>query len=379
MVPMSINFAFALVLFTFLPVNAARVLLSLYALDLGAAPLAVGFLTATFSLFPMLLAVLSGKITDRVGSRWPVLGGTVFVLCGMLMPYFLPSVTMLYVAAAMNGFAFAFFSVSLQNLIGTLSPPKNRTHNFSIFSLMVASANFAGPLFAGFTIDRSGYAVACLYDALFALVPMVMLAVWGGRLPGGTSGPRPAGSVLETLADPAVRKTLATGGLLMAGQDLFQTYMPVYGHSIGLTASEIGVVVGMFAGAAFVTQLMIKRLINRFSMELVLTYTLYLAAATFVLMPFFRSSTALAVLAFVFGLAICLGQPIITMLMFSHSTEGRSGEALGLRITVNHLTRVVSPVLFGSIASVLGLSPLFWISAALMGSGGILSRPKVAG
>ena len=74
---MSIYFAFALVLFTFLPVNGARVLLSLYALDLGAAPLAVGFLTATFSVFPMLLAVLSGKITDRVGARWPVLCGTV--------------------------------------------------------------------------------------------------------------------------------------------------------------------------------------------------------------------------------------------------------------------------------------------------------------
>lgn len=373
---MPIYFAFALVLSTFLPVNAARVLLSLYALDLGAEPLAVGFLTATFSVFPMLLAVISGKITDRVGARWPVLGGTLFVLGGMLAPYFVRGVPLLYFAAAMNGFAFAFFSVSLQNLIGMMSAPQDRTHNFSIFSLMVASANFIGPLFAGFAIDRFGHATACLYVGLFALVPMVMLAGWGGGLPRGSSGPRPAGGVRETLSDPAVRKTLATGGLLMAGQDLFQTYMPVYGHSIGLSASAIGVVVGMFAAAAFVVQLVIKRLINRYSMELVLTYTLYLAAATFVLMPFFRSATALSVLAFIFGLAIFLGQPIITMLMFSHSTEGRSGEALGLRITVNHLTRVVSPVVFGSIATAVGLQPLFWISALLMGSGAAVTRPK---
>ncbi|MEI7679134.1 MAG: MFS transporter [Betaproteobacteria bacterium] len=373
---MSIYFAFALVLFTFLPVNGARVLLSLYALDLGAAPLAVGFLTATFSVFPMLLAVLSGKITDRVGARWPVLCGTVIVLCGMLVPYFLRGVPLLFVAAALNGFAFAFFSVSLQNLIGMMSPAQDRTHNFSIFSLMVASANFAGPLFAGFAIDHYGHATACLFAALLALIPMVMLAGWGGGLPGGTSGPRPAGGVRETLADPAVRKTLATGGLLMAGQDLFQTYMPVYGHGIGLSASAIGVVVGMFAAAAFVVQLVIKRLINRYSMERLLTYTLYLAAGTFLLMPFFKSATALAILAFIFGLAICLGQPIITMLMFSHSTEGRSGEALGLRITVNHLTRVVSPVVFGSIASALGVQPLFWISAILLGSGGAMTRPK---
>ena len=373
---MSIYFAFALVLFTFLPVNGARVLLSLYALDLGAAPLAVGFLTATFSVFPMLLAVLSGKITDRVGARWPVFGSAVIVLCGMLLPYFLGGVPLLFVASALNGFAFAFFSVSLQNLIGMMSPAQDRTHNFSIFSLMVASANFAGPLFAGFAIDHYGHATACLFAALLALIPMIMLAGWGGGLPGGTSGPRPAGGVRETLADPAVRKTLATGGLLMAGQDLFQTYMPVYAHGIGLSASAIGVVVGMFAAAAFVVQLVIKRLINRYSMEQLLTYTLYLAAGTFLLMPFFKSATALAILAFIFGLAICLGQPIITMLMFSHSTEGRSGEALGLRITVNHLTRVVSPVVFGSIASAFGVQPLFWISAILLGSGGAMTRPK---
>jgi MFS family permease len=375
---MSIYFAFALTLFTFLPVNAARVLLSLYALDLGARPLAVGVLTATFSVFPMLLAVFAGKVTDRVGSRWPVLGGAIIVLCGMTLPFFERGLTVLYVASAINGLAFAFFSVSLQNLIGLASTPQQRPQNFSTFSLMVASANFAGPLFAGFMIDRSGHATACLYVALFALVPITMLVGFGGGMPGGTSGPKPAGSVRETLADPAVRKTLATGGLIMAGQDLFQTYMPVYGHSIGLSASAIGVIVGMFAAAAFVVQFVIKRLIARYTMEVLLTYTLYLAAASFVLIPFFRNATMLALLAFVFGLAICCAQPIITMLMFSHSTEGRSGEALGLRVTVNHLTRVVSPVVFGSIASALGVLPLFWISAVMLGSGGVLVRPKPA-
>lgn len=373
---MSTKFAFTLVLFAFLPSNAARVLLALYALDLGAQPLAIGLLTASFSIFPMMLAVIAGKVTDRVGSRWPVLAGTVVVLCGMLVPYFERSLTALYVAAAMNGLAFAFFSVSLQNLIGLMSTPAQRAQNFTTFSLMVSAANFAGPLFAGFTIDRSGHAVTCLYVALFSLIPMIMLAGWGGGMPGGTSGPKPAGSLRDTLADPAVRKTLATGGLLMAGQDLFQTYMPVYGHSVGLSASAIGVILAAFASAAFVVQIVISRLIARFSAEMLLTYALYLSAASFVFIPFFQGATVLTLLAFMFGLGICCGQPIITMLMFSHSTAGRSGEALGLRITVNHLTRVVSPVVFGSLGTAFGVAPLFWISAVLLGAGGTIARPK---
>jgi MFS family permease len=373
---MSIYFAFALTFFTFVPVHAARMLLALYALNLGAQPLAVGILAATFSVSPMLLAVLAGKLTDRIGSRWPVLLGTVGVLCGMLVPYFFRGLPALYVAAAMNGLSFAFYSVSLQNLVGLLSKPGDRAQSFSNFSLMISTASFTGLLFAGFSIDHSGHAIACLHVALLSLVPMAMLVIWGGALPGGRRDAAPAGSIRDTLTAPAVRKVLATSSLIMSGQDLFQTYMPVYGHSIGLSASAIGIVLGMFSGAAFVVRIVLTRLLARFSVEALLTYAFYLGAASFILVPFFKNAVVLALLSFAFGLGMGCGQPIITMLMFSHSAEGRSGEALGLRITVNHLTRVVGPVVFGSIASVLGLLPLFWINALMLASGGMLSRPK---
>ena len=62
--------------------------------------------------------------------------------------------------------------------------------------------------------------------------------------------------------------------------------------------------------------------------------------------------------------------------MFSHSTEGRSGQTLGLRLTANNFVRVVGPVLFGAIGSALGLPPVFWINALMMGSGGLMSRSR---
>jgi len=64
------------------------------------------------------------------------------------------------------------------------------------------------------------------------------------------------------------------------------------------------------------------------------------------------------------------------ILMFSRSTEGRSGETLGLRLTTNNLTRVIGPVLFGLVATGLGLVPVFAVSAAVMAAGGVLSRPR---
>jgi len=74
----------------------------------------------------------------------------------------------------------------------------------------------------------------------------------------------------------------------------------------------------------------------------------------------------------------CCG-PIATMLMFGNSPPGRSGEALGLKITVNHFVKVVSPVVFGFIGSAVGLPPVFWINALMLGIGGLVSRPRKNG
>ena len=62
--------------------------------------------------------------------------------------------------------------------------------------------------------------------------------------------------------------------------------------------------------------------------------------------------------------------------MYAQSSEGRSGQTLGLRLTANNLVRVVGPVLFGAVGAVLGLSAVFWIIAVIMAARGALSRTK---
>ncbi len=178
------------------------------------------------------------------------------------------------------------------------------------------------------------------------------------------------------LATKGVGKTLATSSLLQTGQDLFQFYLPVYAHGVGLSASAIGVVLAMNSAAAFVVRLVLPRLIAKFREDKVLAGAFFAGAASFALLPFFTSSTLLALVAFAYGLGMGCGQPIVTMQMFSNSAAGRSGEALGLRMTVNHLTRVVGPVIFGFIGSAFGLPAVFWVNGLMLGGGGALSRTR---
>jgi hypothetical protein len=58
------------------------------------------------------------------------------------------------------------------------------------------------------------------------------------------------------------------------------------------------------------------------------------------------------------------------MRIFHFAPPGRSGEAIGLKITTNHLTNMVSPLLFGGFATALGLGPMFWLNGLMMVAGG---------
>lgn len=375
---MSINFALALTLFYGTGMRAAQVLLALYALHLGAKPLPIGILAATYAAFPMLLSWQVGKLADRFGSRWPLMCGAFCGTCGMLVPYFLPGLPALYLASAMYGLLHAFSNVCLQNMVGLLSNPRNRSRNFSNFTLVQSVTVFLGPLLSGFSIDYAGYAVACLSLALISLAPMAMLAIRGGILTKGSPASALAGSVRDLLAETGLWRVLVTSSLMTTGVDLFQFYMPIYGHGIGLSASAIGVVLAMFAVAAFIVRMVLPLLIARFTEEKILVWAFFFGAASLMLVPFFKSVAVLALISFLFGLGMGSGAPITLMQTFSNAAEGRSGEAMGLRVTVNQMTRVVVPLVFGSIGSLFGLVPVFWVNALMLAGGGAIGRRKGA-
>ncbi len=76
--------------------KSSRVLTTLYAIELGADSLVIGFLISMYGLFPLLLAVSAGKVSDRFGFRYPSLLGLSGVSLGLLLPYLIPRLTTLF-------------------------------------------------------------------------------------------------------------------------------------------------------------------------------------------------------------------------------------------------------------------------------------------
>ena len=372
---MSVRFIIALALFNMTSVRIGRVLLTLYAIKLGAEPVFIGMLAAGFSVIPVCLSWVAGRWSDRFGARWLLLIGVSGSSAGMLLPYFAPGLATILLAGVLSGLSMSFCNVCLQNLVGILSTQENRARNFSNYTLANSLSAFTGPLIAGFAIDHTGLDNTCLVVMAFAIVPLAMLILRGSALPRGRRKARATGNLWHAVSAPGVWRVLAISSVGQTGTDLFQFYMPVYAHDIGLSASAIGIVLAAYSAAAFVVRYFLPRLISYLGEDKVLRYAFATSALAVLLVPFFKSAVPLAMISFLIGLSLGLMGPITMMLMFAQSTDGRSGEALGLRQTGDNLTRLTGPVLFGLVASAAGLAAVFWLNAFMLASGSVLARP----
>jgi len=354
--------------------KGSKVLISLYASDLGADLFSIGVLASLYGLAPLVLAVYAGKVSDRLGMRIPMVIGSFGLALGMVLPFFVRHLYILYIATACISVGYIFFQVAVHNLIGSLGDADARVRNFGAFALGGATSSFFGPLAAGFGMDHFGAAESYLLLAISPLASGLCLLFYHKMIPTGrqVAEPHPDASVMDLVRDTQLRRVLITSGVILTGIDLYTFYFPIYGRSIGLSASVIGVILSMQAVAAFVVRVLMPRLVKRSSEETVLTYSLYIAGLTYMLFPLFQNVAILALISFVLGLGLGCGQPLSIILTYNRSPAGRSGEALGVRLTVNKFTQVAVPLIFGAVGAKFGLLPVFWSNAVFLMTGGRL-------
>ena len=355
--------------------RGAKMVVSLSALDLGATPLQVGLLAALFAAFPLVLAVYAGKVSDRIGVRRPIAAGSAMLAIGLLVPLVASGLPALMVCAALVGLGHIFFHVSIHNLIGAYGGGEARTRNFATFSLGASVSAFIGPSLSGFSIDGWGFPPTYMLLAGVALLPAAIILAYPRLVPPREvhAHDEKSGGSLAMLRNAGLRRTLIMSGVTLTGIELFTFYFPVYGRSIDLSATAIGMVMSSYAIAAFIVRLGMSRATRRMGEVGVLTASLFVAGLTYLMVPLVSQAALLALMAFLLGLGLGCAQPLTILLTYNHAPAGRSGEALGMRLTVNKLTQIIVPVVFGGIGSAFGLFPVFWANGAFLLAGGVVS------
>jgi predicted MFS family arabinose efflux permease len=355
--------------------RGSKILVTIEALDFSASSAAIGVLAALYAALPLLVAVYAGKISDRVGYRLPIAWGAVGMALALIVPAIMPGMPSLFACTALLGLTHIFHHVAMHNAVGAFGGGNDRTKNFGTYALGQSIAAFIGPSLAGFSIDHAGHRMTFIGLAIVSLLPALLVAVRAIKMP--PHAPRreetAKGNAFDLLRMPAMRRTLIMGGATLTAIELFSFYFPVYGKAIGLSASWIGIIMSINAAAGFVVRLVMHRLALRYTEIVLLTASLFIAGACYIFIPLASDIVLLSALSFVLGFGLGSAQPLTIIITYNQAPAGRSGEALGLRLTVNKITQIGVPLVFGSMSAALGVLPVFWAAAAFLIGGGLIS------
>ena len=351
-----------------------RVTCSLDGLYEHATALEVGFMMALFAFVPALFAIRVGQWVDKVGPKKPVLIGIAIMIVAVLFPICFNVKTFglwpLFAACMTNGLGFLFVQLTNQQTVGHLSTTKTRTNNFAFLAMGYSAANLSAPIASGYLIDHIGFQSAYYLSLSAVALGMIsfMLFIWP-KLPDRLNqNKRPKKqSSFDLFRIPHVRNVLIASSFMSMAWDLQSFMIPVYGTEIGLSASQVGWILGVFASATFIVRLFMPLIARHLSEWQTITAAFGFGTLSYVLFPIFENFYTLCAVAFLLGLALGSSQPNVMSLIHTESPPGRTGEALGLRTMLINLCHTTLPLIFGAAGILVGAGAVFYVVAGLMG------------
>lgn len=354
----------------------SRVAVSLGALELGASPFAIGLLLSFYGLLPMFLSVPAGRWIDRVGMRLPMLAGTGLLAFGVAVPFLTWDIGAMYLASVTIGLGMMAYYLAAQKAAGMIGGDEARTANFSLMALGFSMSGFLGPTSAGVAIDLIGHrwTFALLAAAALATLAVLLRASLTRELPA--PGPQVAGPeapptrLMDLLGTPELRRLYLSVVVLSSAWDVHQFLVPLFGASLGISASKIGLVLGAFSVATFIVRLTLPWLAGRVGDWPLVLGAMAVAALVYLAYPVFPVLSTMLALSFLLGLGLGVAQPMMMAVLHRASPPDRIGEAAGLRMTLINGTQTFLPTAFGAFGAALGLSAIFWGMALLIAGGG---------
>lgn len=356
----------------YIALAGARLTFSLFALQkLGASDFDVGLIMALFGLVAVPLAVPLGRMLDRTGVRLPMTAGVALAATGIFCAWWMPAVSMLYASSVLMGTGWLAIHVSLLKIVGDLSDPERRLASYNAYSLSFGFAILIGPPSAGFMIDQLGHrATLLVLLAIIGLAFAILLHAFRS-LPrkSAPQAVRAGGSAFSLLMHARLRPVYIVGSLIGSAWELYTFVVPIHGHHLGLSASQIGLILGAYSAATFVIRVGMPAIARRYREWSIIRGALFASAIGFLLLPLVQGSATYVVLSFFMGLALGSCLPNTLSLLHSEAPAGRDGEALGIRVSITNVIQVTVPTLVGALGAAVGLTPVFWLFAAAMGGG----------
>ena len=353
------------------------------ALELDVPGFALGLLAASYAVFPLLLAVPTGGLVDRLGERrLMAIGSGVVLACSAFLLLWGSSIVALVIGTAFLGAGQLACVVGQQAVVANNAASSRMDSAFGYLTFAASLGQALGPLaislVGGASIRPDTQAIfllsACMSLVLFVATFGVSAKVSGGKSKAAVGAADGGDGAVSLLRTPGVARALATSATVLAVVDLTMVYLPALGSERGLTAATVGLMLTTRAVFSMVSRLVLGQMSRKLGRMRLLVSSLALStlalSAAAVPMPVWLLFVVMAVL----GLGLGIGQPLTMSWLSAQAPAGQRGRALALRLAGNRVGQVVLPSSIGVVAAGLGAGGVFLASAVVVAGTLLLLR-----
>ncbi len=344
----------------------------LYLASLGAPVDLIGAIIGSSAVVPLLISFHAGALVDERGpiavSKASVL---LYALAGAMLAG-LHAVWAAAVAYGLLGIANIGFAVGSQAVVAAASTPATRVQNYGYYSLWNSAGAVVGPVIGGFIAGHFGYRTS------FALVCFLMVPCFAiaGGLGGVPAGPRRTvplavahrviGTILRLRGVSAI---LFISLVVVCGQQLQQSFYPLYLHKVGLPPALIGIIIATISLGSMVVRASLARGVEWFGYSWLLVGATAVLALALVTIPLLRHFWAFIAVSALMGTSLGFTQPLTMSLMIDSVSAEFWGVAFGIRQAAQRIGSILSPILFGFVTTASGVEAAFFLGgAALLGT-----------
>jgi MFS family permease len=284
-----------------------------------------------------------------------------------------------------HGFATAIFiPVGMALVADTFQ--KERGEKIGWFSTSTLGGRFMAPIVGGSLLGFFAYEPALSFKAVYLLcgIAGIISFIFVLCLPSPTEQVKIRKThkeILEplkaVLTDKIILLTCVIEASILFAYGTFETFLPLYSKSIGLTAYQIGI----FLSAQIITLALTKPLMGRFSDRhgrkfqiLFGTITGSFCIGSFF---FFKSFIALLAISILFGFCLSIVTSATSAFIADLSRESTRGSAMGTLGSIMDIGHTAGPVIAGIIASQFGIGYSFLVASLMLTAMATLFFAKV--
>jgi predicted MFS family arabinose efflux permease len=361
-----------------------RVTTSYRILEMGLPVVWLGFVSATFAILPVFLAVWLGRFIDRghdALATW--IGSALMVVACAGLWAAGPSMVILLLSTALLGVGQLFAVISQQMLCVRCSRLRSRESVFGNYMVASAVGQGVGPLIVGWSggdatvpptqfLFAVGFAVSVV--ALVCAVP-----IRPSRRRGKPQGGKEITPVRQLLRTPGLPAVMVASVITVTAADLIVIYLPLLGAERSIDVNDIGGLLTARAAASMVARLIYVRLIAAFGRTALMLGSLVLGGAAFASLAIPMSVAALYAATAMTGFAIGIATTITITSVVALTAAGARGTTNSLRVTGNRLAQAAMPFGASLVAAATGAGGIFVIIAVSLLASSVAvywSRPQ---